>query len=336
MQIIQTRNPHQGIPDLLDKIDRTGVLRDSRNGAVLMFPEPTTIVWGKPTERVVFWKCREANPFFHLFESLWMLAARRDVKFVSQFVQRMGTFSDDGKNFHAAYGYRWRKHFKRDQLSEIIQGLKKNNNCRRQVLDIWDVRSDLSKDGLDLPCNVSATFQINHESALDMVVHNRSNDAMMGAMGANIVHFSILQEFIAAGLGVEIGRYWQVSSNLHVYMNDFERFRPLIMFAPDPHRLTPRCPYTAGSVTTTKVVDIALREWEEDLNIWMKNPTKVGLRSQFFTRVATPMFMAHKEYKKGNIEHAIEIVQSQMLDNGDWKIASLEWLQRRLEKKNGQ
>lgn len=329
MELLKVRNPHKGLPELLDRIDHIGVVRDSRDGPVIMFSEPCTIVYEKPMERVVFWAEREANPFFHLCESLWMLAGRRDVKFVEQFVKRMRSFSDDGKNFHAAYGYRWRKNFRKDQLDAIIVNLAFNKNCRRQVLGIWDVRKDLSGVGLDLPCNISATFQINHEGALDMVVHNRSNDAIMGALGANVVHFSILQEYLASGIGIPIGRYWQVSSNLHAYIRDFDKFKCLAIHAPDPYRTSLVCPYEAEEVDPTPIVDVPLKEWDEDLAMWMKNPTKIGFHSQFFLRTATPMLMAHKAYKEGEIDLALEIIDSQMLDRSDWKKASREWLQRR-------
>lgn len=342
MEVLQFRNPHQGIPELLDRIDHIGVVRDSRNGPVIMFSEPCAISYGKPMERVVFWAERDANPFFHLCEALWMLSARRDVKFVEQFVKRMRTFSDDGKKFHAAYGHRWRKHFGKDQLQEIISGLKKNNDCRRQVLGIWDVRKDLGKEGLDTPCNISATVQINIYGELDMVSHVRSHDAMMGATGANIVHFSILQEYLAAGIGVPMGRYWQISSNLHCYIQDFEKFKELAVHCDDPFRTISRDPYMVSNtllddaeVVPTVVVDLPLKEWEEDLKMWMKDPKKIGLRSKFFLRTATPMILAHKAYKKGKIDEAIEIVESQMLPRSDWKKASVEWLQRRKDKKNG-
>ncbi len=331
MEVFNVRNPHQGLPQVLDRIDRIGLVRDSRDGPVIMFPEPCSIVYEKPQERVIFWEERNANPFFHLCESLWMLAARRDVKFVSQFVKRMATFSDDSKTFHAAYGFRWRKNFNRDQLPLIIEALKANPNCRRQVLGIWDVRKDLSRVGKDLPCNISATFQINNDGKLDMVVHNRSNDAICGALGANIVHFSILQEYIAHGVGVPMGKYWQVSSNLHAYIRDFEKYKDLAVHAPDPYRnkLVGNCPYEANVVEVTPVIDTDIKTWEEDLKMWMKNPTKVGLRSEFFLRTATPMYMAHKAYKRGALDYAIEIIETQMSEKSDWRKASLEWLNRK-------
>lgn len=335
MELIKIRNAHQGLPELLDRLDRTGIVRDSRNGPVIMFAEPTTIIYEKPQERVILWPERDANPFFHLMEFLWAIAGRRDVKFVEQFVKRMRTFSDDGKKFHAAYGYRWRKNFQQDQLPKIIEGLKESPDCRRQVLGIWDVKKDLGKKGLDTPCNLEATFQIDHENRLNMVVHNRSNDGICGALGANSVVFSLLQEYIAAGVGVPLGKYWQVSSNLHVYMTDFEKFKDLAIHAPDPNRLIPRCPYVQGHVKVTPVVDMPIEEWDQDLKLWMKNPIKFQhqIQSKFFLRTATPMFMAHKAHKKGDTQQAIEIIETQMQKDSDWAVASLEWLQRRLEKK---
>lgn len=329
MEVIKVRNPQQGLPTTIEKIQQKGVSRKTRYGDVLVFPQPVTVLFERPWERVLFWAERDTNPFFNLMEFLWMVAGRNDVKFVEQFVKRMREFSDDGKKFHAAYGHRWRKHFNRDQLPLIINALKENKECRRQVLGIWDVRKDLDRKGKDTPCNLGATFQINFDGELDMVVHNRSNDLIFGTFAANISHFSMLQEYIAAGVEVPIGRYWQVSSNLHIYKNDLEKYSHLSKYAPDPHRQIPQCPYSSNSVQPTQIVDTNVKEWTEDLYMWFNDPLKVGIRSAFFKRVATPMLIAHRAYKKGKREEAIEIISTQMADGYDWKIASLEWLERR-------
>jgi thymidylate synthase len=331
MLVFSVRNAHAALPEVLDRVSRIGVERESRDGPVLVFPEPCTIVYDSPMQRVLFWEERDTNPFFNLIEALWMMAGRRDVKFVSQFVKRMASYSDNGKFFHAAYGHRWRKNFGRDQLPEIIAALKANKDCRRQMLGIWDTRKDLARIGKDLPCNVGTTFQIDHNNKLNMVVHNRSNDIALGALNTNAVHFSILQEYIAKGVGVELGKYWQVSSNLHIYTRDFDKYKSIALHAPDPYRTSPICPYEAGRVHVTHIVDIEVEEWDKDLAWWMKDPIKhrAKLRSHFFLRVATPMLMAHKAYKNGDIVGALEIIETQMPEKSDWKLACLEWLNRR-------
>lgn len=327
---ILVRNVHSALPEIVDVIERLGKQRPSRDGDVLSLPGLTTIEYSHPWERVLFWKERDANPFFHLFESLYFLAGRKDTKYLTQFVKGMQRFSDDGKNFHASYGHRWRKDFGFDQIEKVIEGLKENKESRREYLGIWNPKKDLGRKGKDLPCNVGISFQINLEGKLDMIVHNRSNDAVLGATGANAVHMSVLQEYIAQGVGVPMGTYWQVSSNMHIYTRDLEKVSILSIYSKDPWRQKQRmCPYGSGEVERTPVVDSPIKEWMEDLKMFLKDPTKVGIRSKFFHRVATPMFMAHKAHKEKKDEYAIEIIETQMPNGSDWKKASLEWLERR-------
>jgi hypothetical protein len=53
-----------------------GIESDSRAGRVLVMQTPVTSVYRNPCERVLMDPLRDANPFFHLMESLWMLAGR--------------------------------------------------------------------------------------------------------------------------------------------------------------------------------------------------------------------------------------------------------------------
>ena len=99
--------------------------QESRSGSVIEFPSPVTTTYKRPEERVLFYKNRDANPFFHLFESIWMLAGRDDVKYLSNFNKRMEEYSDDGHTLHGAYGYRWREYFLTDQLDWIVLHLKR-------------------------------------------------------------------------------------------------------------------------------------------------------------------------------------------------------------------
>lgn len=191
--------------------------------------------YSHPLERVLFSAVRDANPFFHLMEALWIMDGRDDVAFLNQFNSNIGTFSDDGKTFNAPYGYRLRRHFGTmreydsgiggyeeheplDQLAEVIDLLKREPDTRRAVLCLWDPLKDLNKDSKDIPCNDLVCFKL-REDVLDMTVMNRSNDAMWGAYGANAVQFSFLQEFVACALNVRVGHYRQISDSFHVYTN---------------------------------------------------------------------------------------------------------------------
>src|SRR5580692_11203956 len=71
--------------------------------------EPFITVYSKPQEYVLFNRDRDANPFFHFMESLWILAGNSDVSTLAKYNGQIAQFSDDGKVFHAPYGYRMRR-----------------------------------------------------------------------------------------------------------------------------------------------------------------------------------------------------------------------------------
>ena len=131
MEHIMARNVSDGL--FLTKLSllECGQQENTRNGLVLEFPTPFCVTYSHPTERVLFYPERDANPFFHLMESLWMLAGRNDVEWISKYNKRISQYSDDGKTFHGAYGHRWRNHFKggpkefKDQLDQVMIRLHK-------------------------------------------------------------------------------------------------------------------------------------------------------------------------------------------------------------------
>ncbi len=328
------RNVHQALPEMLDQSMRFGLLMKSRNGDVLKFDSPVSTLYTKPRERVLFWEKRDANPYFHLMESLWMLGGRMDVAFLAQFVKRMEEYSDDGETFHGAYGHRWRTLFGMDQLDSISGALKSNPSCRRQVLQMWDAGYDIDQpDKRDLPCNTHAYFQRNVEGALDMMVSNRSNDMLWGAYGANAVHFSMLQEYIAARIGCEVGRYWQVSFNMHAYTKILEqtKIQGLRLLVGGPTKMDRLDPYAAGAVQPFPLVNGSIDQWDEDLKIFLgSNGTAVGMRDRFFRRVAVPMMESHIHHRNGDKNDALK--RADDIVATDWRMACIEWLQRRAKR----
>lgn len=328
MKTFKVRNVHEALARGIDSIRTIGIKQESRNGDTLEFPEPVTTTYLKPKERVLFQEERDANPFFHLMESLWMLAGRNDVRFVTQYVKTMSDFSDDGKTFNGAYGYRWRYHFNTDQLPIIIRRLKENPEDRRCVLAMWDGFHDLDLDTKDQPCNTSIYFKI-RDGKLNMTVCNRSNDMIWGAYGANAVHFSILQEYMASMIGVEVGVYNQVSDSLHVYMNPvWDRVKDIDLSLFSPYDQGDMTPYPLVKDTVT---------WEAELNTFMfmaedSHPPDVGHRwmNSFFPEVAIPMDFAYKLYKAGKIQKALDEISKCKAE--DWRIACTMWIMRRVDK----
>lgn len=330
MHVVRVRNVHHALPTTLNDLRRLGVRRESRNGPVIKFPEPVTTVYERPEERVLFWPQRDANPFFHFFEALWMLAGRNDTKFVAGFVKNMLNFSDDGKTFHGAYGYRWRKAFGMDQLDLIIETLRANPDDRRSVLQIWDADQDLAKQGKDFPCNLTATFQVTEEGAVDMTVFNRSNDIVWGAYGANAVHFAFLQEYVASSLERRVGVYRQVSANLHGYLGTLDPVQHLADEATTAHQ---QCPYAQGLVQSFPLMQTDRKHWDRDLLMFLEEGPIVGLGDPFFRRVATPLWFAHHAYKEneGEAKFYVPLEILEQCRASDWRKAAEEWITRRYD-----
>ena len=113
MHTIDVRNVNEALPLGIAYLRRHGVWEDTRAGRALVAPCPVATVYAHPRERVMFSGLRDANPFFHLMESLWQLAGRRDAAFPNNFVRDFGErFAEPDGNIHDAHGYRWRHAFR--------------------------------------------------------------------------------------------------------------------------------------------------------------------------------------------------------------------------------
>lgn len=319
MRVIDVRNVHEALPAGIALLKMAGIPAPTRGGECIVLPGPCTTIYRKPTERVLFWPERDANPFFHFFEGLWMLAGRNDVEFVARFAKRMATFSDDGTTLHGAYGHRWRHPI--DQLDTLVDLLRTHPRTRRAVLQMWRAKDDLfdHEDGhKDVPCNTSIYFwraEGAETERLHMTVTCRSNDIIWGAYGANAVHMSMLHEYMAARVGVEVGYYWQISNNYHAYTDVMNKVGNM---------LTEINPYE--NVEPYPMVGHPLK-WDIDLLHFLDDHREYSYFNRFFYNVADHLMESHIAYKDGRLEDAISIAGD--CEATDWRKACMEWLERR-------
>lgn len=356
MHTIQVRNVHRALPEGLRYLEESGRKSPSRAGDVYVSPTPVMTVYEKPNERVVFWAERNANPFFHLMEALWMLAGRNDVAWLARFNKRMETFSDDGKTFHGAYGHRWREYFERwdegtkridilDQLERVIQLFRNNPQTRRAVIQMWDCEVDLySKEQgapKDIPCN-DLIMLANQDGALDLTVLCRSNDIIWGAYGANAVHFSVLHEYLAARIGFHIGRMYQFSNNYHAYEDTFKQCESLIDAAADPYRSRKLCPYAAGDAVAMDLFTDP-DHFDDELYRFMETEDIIfdELKNPFF-KYASALKTAYLMQKSGDLKDLRGALDIVTIHGGpitgskamwDFQLACLQWVQRKIDKK---
>lgn len=318
MHVIHARNVNDAYRQGLDLFDLGNFqVKPSRAGDTMEAPWPVTTVYVNPTERVLFAPVRDANPFFHLFESLWMLAGRKDVEFLAQFSKQAAGLIEGG----ASYGYRWRRHFGVDQLSTIAGMIKKDPTTRRAVLGIWDPSVDLNSSNKDIPCNDTVKFCA-RRGVLDMVVFNRSNDMIWGCYGANAVHFSFLQEYMAALIGLPVGTYTQISCNYHVYVDLWNKKRAEPQWT-DQYAQKEVCVYPL--VHDPVVFDMEL---DTLLNTRL---FPARCHNPFLSEVAYPMWDAWETWKDGDKYGAVE--KAEFIGASDWGQAATDWFRRRLNEK---
>jgi len=333
MKVINARNVNDamllGIDLFLD--DTSYRVQESRNGTTYEALEPVTTVYSKPCERVCLIKQRDANPFFHFVESLWMLAGRNDLKPLTYFVKSMEDFSDDGETLWGAYGYRWKTYFLKDQLDIIIKMLQKNPEDRRAVLQMWDALHDLDKQGKDVPCNTNIYFKI-RDNKLNMTVCNRSNDMLWGAYGANVVHMSILQEYMAAHLEVEVGVYRQVSDSFHVYLNPvWDKVKGMEIDVYTYRDIKNPYDTLEDYKPSLLFTDTGVLDWE--LNRFLNmHPMDIesftdGWVNPAFTDIAIPMLQVHRAYRMKNFKEVYEKID--LIKASDWRTACFDWVRKR-------
>lgn len=162
-------------------------------------------------------------------EQTWFISgARKPDDFLRHFTKIWDIFTNPNDVVTAAYGYRWRKHFGRDQIGLLIKLLEKDPSSRHGVVMMWDAR----EDGLggtkkaNVPCPYSFTVNIiGGRLHLHLIV--RSNDMILG-FPSDVAGFALLQCILAQRLNVKPGIYTHSISNAHIYDNHYKGAKELI------------------------------------------------------------------------------------------------------------
>jgi len=396
MQAIYTRNVCTALQSGLRYLLANGRIEQSRAGDVIVSQVPVTTVYVNPVQRVLTSPVRDANPFFHLAESLWMLAGRNDAAFLNNYVADFGErFAESasgkpndepGGYIHGAYGDRWRNALGFDQLDVVVAKLRANPQDRQCVIQMWDgtpnVRArddsadyecgdefgsdDLRGSWRDRPCNTHVYLRVRDEDNykspsygddsaslepvgyLDLTVCCRSNDVIWGAYGANAVHFSVLQEYLAARIGVKVGVMYQVSNNFHAYASEIARLKKRAeklvggtVQDHDLHRVLGPDHYLRSDAEHVPLVhDASTFDDELRLAIKLIEIDKRGamvdldqfkdMKNLFLSRTVWPALHAHACFKAGY--RSSQQTWAAEIEATDWRRACTEWLERRIAK----
>ena len=145
---------------------------------------------------------------------------------------------------------------------------------------------------------------------------------LWGAYGANVVHMSFLQEWMAAAVGLPVGDYYQFSNNFHLY-TDNEMVQKLLETPPTS---------SYDFYSTDLAWPLAILQEGEDAEQFLFQcqrfvslPDEVPEGNYFLRNVAHPLRMAYNARKAGQPwrQHLEPIPQC------DWKLAFTQWTDRR-------
>jgi len=148
-------------------------------------------------------------------EFIWYISGSNLLNQIEYYLKRYREESDDDSTIYGAYGSRL-LNFRREinQIENIVNNLTYNFSTRRAVIQIYDAKDIISRRK-EIPCTCTFQFLVREEK-LHMITYMRSNDAYFG-LPHDIFCFTMLQEYIASRLRLEIGKYYHFAGSLHLY-----------------------------------------------------------------------------------------------------------------------
>lgn len=177
-----------------------------------------TLTLENPRRNILRSPARKLNYQFSVAEWLWMMLGRNDVATIGRYNKQIAQFSDDGVTFAGAYGPKLI-----EQLPYVIKTLQQDADSRQAVMTLWRERPSGSKD---VPCTTLFQFFV-RDGRLEMHTYMRSNDAWLG-LPYDLFNFTMIQNFVAAQLGCDLGEYRHIVGSLHLYEEHWSKVTAVI------------------------------------------------------------------------------------------------------------
>jgi len=118
-------------------------------------------------------------------------------------------------------------------MNILLKNLKENPFGRRHLIELYQYQDMCETDGLD-PCAHLTEWsvrKIDGEYYLDMSLIMRSNDYLMAGF-INKIQYVSLQMMVAGHLGYKVGKFCQLTQNLHVYDRHFDALNEILAREP--------------------------------------------------------------------------------------------------------
>lgn len=208
-------------------------------------------------------------------ELLWFLRGETNTGTLGNHI--WDDWADENGDVGPVYGYQWRswpmfgwctdvesdayQSFEalppKDQIAELVTGLKNNPLSRRHVVSAWNV-ADLDEMGLP-PCHMMFQCYVSGGMHLDLKMYQRSADYFLG-VPFNIASYGLLLSMLAHVCGYKPRRLLLTFGDVHIYTNHVPQVREQLTRTPFQRPtlwLNPTC-YTIDDFT---VEDVSLTNY---------------------------------------------------------------------------
>ncbi|HAI80774.1 MAG TPA: thymidylate synthase [Chryseobacterium sp.] len=169
-----------------------------------------------------------------IYELLWFLNGDTNIKYLTDNgVSIWNEWADENGDLGPVYGAQWRSWAGADgkivdQISEVIDQIKKNPDSRRLIVSAWNV-AEISNMAL-APCHAMFQFYV-ADGKLSLQLYQRSADVFLG-VPFNIASYALLLMMVAQVCDLEVGDYVHTFGDVHIYNNHFEQVKKQLSRTP--------------------------------------------------------------------------------------------------------
>ena len=171
-----------------------------------------------------------------IHELLWFLQGDTNIGYLKDNgVSIWNEWADANGDLGPVYGKQWRGWEARDgrsidQITQLIEGLKKNPDSRRHLVCAWNP-ADVDHMALP-PCHALFQFYV-ADGKLSCQLYQRSADIFLG-VPFNIASYALLTLMIAQVCGFQPGEFVHTLGDAHLYLNHLEQAQLQLSRAPRP------------------------------------------------------------------------------------------------------
>jgi len=160
-----------------------------------------------------------------VYELLWFLSGSTNIEFLKKNNIRIwDEWADEDGELGPIYGSQWRSwpsqnNKKIDQISNVLECIKKNPYSRRHIVSAWNV-AEIENMKLP-PCHILFQLYVQNNK-LSCQLYQRSADIFLG-VPFNIASYALLTMMIADQANLEYGDFIHTFGNAHIYLNHQEQ-----------------------------------------------------------------------------------------------------------------